>query len=40
MTDEELKGLGLTDENLTTLKNDLAANYVTKTKFDETEAAK
>ena len=40
MTDDELKGLGLTDENLATLKNDLAANYVTKTKFDETESAK
>ena len=40
MTDEELKGLGLNDEGLTALKNDLAKNYVAKSQFDEVTAAK
>lgn len=40
MTDEEFKGLGLTDEGLKTLKDDLAANFVAKSQFDEVTAAK
>lgn len=40
MTDEELKGLGLSDEGLATLKNDLAKNFVAKSQFDEVTAAK
>ena len=40
MTDEELKGLGLTDEGLATLKNDLAKNFAAKSQFDEATAAK
>lgn len=40
MTDDELKGLGLTDEGLKTLKDDLAANFVAKSQFDEVTAAK
>lgn len=40
MTDDELKGLGLTDENLATLKGDIEKNFVAKSKFDEVTAAK
>lgn len=40
MTDDELKGLGLTDEGLATLKKDLTANFVAKSQFDEVTAAK
>lgn len=40
MTDEELKGLGLNDEGLATLKNYLAKNFVAKSQFDEVTAAK
>lgn len=40
MTDDELKGLGLTDENLATLKGDIDKNFVAKSKFDEVTAAK
>lgn len=40
MTDEELKGLGLNDDGLATLKDDLAKNFVAKSQFDEVTAAK
>lgn len=40
MTDDELKGLGLTDENLATLKGDIEKNFVAKSKFDEVTATK
>lgn len=40
MTDEELKGLGLNDDGLATLKDDLTKNFVAKSQFDEVTAAK